>query len=229
MSTVTSPETPVAAAAAGGGFPTQSMREEEALNRANHLDSDTLEGSCQNFAKQPKNDLLGPILVFKLATKLLELRQTSSVAKYASEFTGYSSYLSDGFFSDTVLKNSFYRGLKVYVRCLVFSEVFDPDCSLHQLITKSLLVDYAIFDDRSFDDNFCGMSSRTQWSSEPVAMEIDTISVGRLSKAERDFLRNNNGCFRCTKLGHKRYDCPLENKHIGGSATHRRRANQKKN
>jgi len=40
-------------------------------------------------------------------------------------------------------------------------------------------------------------------------MDVDTTNVrlNKLSDKDRDYLRENNGCFRCCKLGHIAKNC----------------------
>ena len=43
-------------------------------------------------------------------------------------------------------------------------------------------------------------------------MDVDTtdICLGKLSDKDREYLRENNGCFRCRKLGHMAKDCRVK-------------------
>ena len=40
-------------------------------------------------------------------------------------------------------------------------------------------------------------------------MDVDTTDVrlGKLTDKDREYLRENNGCFKCCKLGHMARDC----------------------
>ena len=43
----------------------------------------------------------------------------------------------------------------------------------------------------------------------PTPMDVDAVRVpGRLTDAERDYLKRNRGCFSCRKLGHLASACP---------------------
>jgi len=43
-------------------------------------------------------------------------------------------------------------------------------------------------------------------------MDVDTTDVrlSKLSDKEREYLRENNGCFKCHKLGHMARDCHVK-------------------
>ena len=43
-------------------------------------------------------------------------------------------------------------------------------------------------------------------------MDVDTTDVrlGKLSDKDREYLQENNGCFRCWKLGHIARDCRVK-------------------
>ena len=69
-----------------------------------------------------------------------------------------------------------------------------------------------------FQNNY-GNSSNPRYTpsfrhsqKDPNAMDVDTTDVrlGKLTDKDREYLRENNGCFRCRKLGHMAKDCRVK-------------------
>lgn len=133
------------------------------------------------------------------------LRQTTSVAAYASEFHGYSADLE---WNDAALRSQFYLGLKEAVKAELSRE---PGVSkLSDMVKAATAVDERLQDLKQDRYLYSGNShskatSRDHYGPQPMDLD-NTERVGR-SKT-----RSEVRCYACQKKGHIARSCPSKGK-----------------
>ncbi|KAF9971382.1 hypothetical protein BGZ73_005711 [Actinomortierella ambigua] len=143
-------------------------------------------------------------------TALHHLQQEGRpVAAYTHEFHSHLRLAADVDSATTIYY--FVSGLDEKIRLQV--RLADPK-TLEEAILKATKVDNILREDKG---KTIARPSSTPLAG-PMAMDLDNISLGRITNAERERLRRTNGCFRCRQTGHYADQCPrFSNRHRGPS------------
>lgn len=157
--------------------------------------------------------------------KLATLKQTGSVANYASQFRSYSVHLP---WDDSSLAFTFYRGLKDEIKSRYIDR--DRPSKLSALIEDAIKIDGRIAEFRAEHRQNTFMPQKKQTANQtrhrqpyygPMPMDLDQsnkkksgpgskktfVKKGKLSKEEREKRIRNKECLYCGKPGHVMADC----------------------
>ena len=157
--------------------------------------------------------------------KLATLKQTGSVANYASQFRSYSVHLP---WDDSSLAFTFYRGLKDEIKSRYIDR--DRPSKLSELIEDAIKIDGRITEFRAeYRQNTfipqkkpsANQTRHRQPYYGPMPMDLDQsnkkksgpgskktfVKKGKLSKEEREKRIRNKECLYCGKPGHVMADC----------------------
>jgi hypothetical protein len=144
-----------------------------------------------------------PDTVMRAREALHHLRQDGRpIAEYTQEFQGHRR-LAANMDALTILHYYIY-GLDDTIRMQV--RLSDPE-TLDEAILKATKVDDILREDKRQQAAAASSSTSSKIKSDPMAMELDNIALGRLTPAERERLIRINGCFRCRRPGHHSRDC----------------------
>lgn len=138
---------------------------------------------------------------------ILQLKQTHSAAKFATDFQRYRAKLPD--WSEATMVSLFFRGLKSQLKMALVAQGVVETRSLDTLINKAVKLDHQLYDLRlatpsTSDSSYHG----------PAPMEIGqlegTRAPGRphITDEERSYRQRNGICFGCGVKGHIARNCP---------------------
>jgi hypothetical protein len=141
------------------------------------------------------------------ATKIVALKQTGSVMKYATIFNQYKSFLS---WNEVTLMDVFKQGLKPEVMKGIIYQDKEPK-DLSELIERATKIDNAEFEVRQLR-----RSSGTQRNRTRKDKDGDVIMAGGASIDKRQ-ARKDGLCFNCGQKGHMANTCPKKGSNQTGS------------
>jgi Retrotransposon gag protein len=160
-----------------------------------------------------------PDIIGSATRSLRKLRQTGSVASYASEFRRHSTLLSWG---EQALISQFYEGLKGPIKDELVREGRQTELSV--LIDLATRIDTRLYE-RSLERGDTSRSSipatrqhlrghaapttTTSFRSNPAQRPVSRRPFQRLSEEQREHRRKNNLCMYCGAQDHAVHECPI--------------------
>lgn len=170
-----------------------------------------------HFLVMLRNTFMPPNYINMLATKMEQLKQTTSVLEYALEFEEIRRQLPKNYMSEGQAVYKFTHGLKPLIqRSLALKW---PE-TLTEAIQSADRVDQSIIEGQNFlrfvTNRNVPRSQRTERNMQhmftpQLDAEGDVImanTLQKLSPADREKLRKAGICFRCRKGKHYARDCP---------------------
>lgn len=135
------------------------------------------------------------------------LRQTTSVAVYASEFQGYAAELE---WNEAAFKSQFYLGLKDAIKAQLFRE--DEVDSLAKMIKSAKRIDERLQDLKAERHMYWGptrerpKATGRNFSGGGDPMDLDATEKGP-KRSEGGNSRQGVRCYKCQKIGHIARNC----------------------
>ena len=150
--------------------------------------------------------------------------QKRDVKSYSDDFIQRARYVRSEWKDPTLLKEFYYSGLKPEIKASLVTEAADDRYGLDDLMLKAQQIDEIRYkegrrnqspshkDRNQFRSNFKG-GNRSGGEERGVDADGDIIMANlmqskKLSWTERKFLKQNNACYTCYRVGHKSFDCP---------------------
>lgn len=171
------------------------------------------------FKETLKNQFLPATFEEDQVTKLMNMKQRTSVRVYAEEFTRISRYIPTYWKDEKILKMLFCRGLKPEVRVSVDEYAGELGVTIGEVITRAQRVDSIVYNAAKplFNHgrgNHLGSNANTGSSDRDAdgdtVMDLAAMTPKKMTGKERQYLIQNQGCFACRKLGHRSYECPYK-------------------
>lgn len=136
--------------------------------------------------------------------KLAKIKQVSGVQAYIKAFEGLSNQISD--MDENERRHRFIAGLKPAVNSWV--RKFRPTTYFQ---ATELAADFDASQQHEPSRRFFPPSrGAPAHDTQSDPMDVDAVNTfPKLTSEERERLRAANGCFRCRKLGHQSWNCPL--------------------
>jgi hypothetical protein len=134
------------------------------------------------------------------ARKLQQLRQTSSVREYITEFQKITANLE---WDEEALEDKFLEGLKPNIREALIFFTTDPD-SLEELFERAQKIDREQWSGRTKHvTRFAG--NRNKYSAIRKDWQGDVVMTG--AKVNLEEARKTGACFKCGMKGHRANQC----------------------
>jgi hypothetical protein len=163
-----------------------------------------------------------PDVIGSATRSLRKLRQTGSVASYASEFRRHSTLLSWG---EQALVSQFYDGLKGSIKDEL-ARVERPT-ELRALIDLATRIDTRLYErslergdmprpsipaPRQHPRGPAAPTTTTSFKANPAQRPVFRRPFQRLSEEQKDYRRKNNLCMYCGAQEHAVHECPIRPK-----------------
>jgi hypothetical protein len=171
------------------------------------------------FAAEITKAFGDPDIIGSATRSLRKLRQTGSVASYASEFRRHSTLLSWG---EQAFVSQFYEGLKGPIKDELAR--VERQTELSTLIALATRIDTRLYErslergdtprpstpaPRPHPRGHVAPTTTANFRANPAQRPVSRRPFQRLSEEQKDHRRRNNLCMYCGDQGHAVHECPI--------------------
>jgi Ty3 transposon capsid-like protein/Zinc knuckle len=174
------------------------------MNKAHELRND-----LPKFTHAIEQAYGDPTRRFRATIELRALKQTTTVARYSAEFQAIASHLS---WNDDALCSQFYEGLVDGIKNEIAK---NPPANLHEFISAATRLESQGVQRPSKILEPPRPPSLSTSPSPSTSSSSSKYPHLKLDDAERARCYAERLCFRCRQPGHKREDCPSQDKDNG--------------